>query len=358
MLQWSATPSGSVHRDWVSEMCPVLVTVGGLTVDNVITAEGRVALAQAGGNGAYSAVGALMWCDSVGLVSAAVESYPKATLARLDSGGVDLQGVAWFPERLTACSWFMYNAAGDREEGLTSPPEALGEAGFPTQQLTAEEVARWREHLSARHVAAEIGYSEFRDRHPLSPDQVPTSWTGVRGVHLAPSQPEVMLEMLQHFRAGPIITADPGWQLASRSLDEISPILTRLDAFLPSKVELAALVPGAAPTDALAELAVRTSGAVAVKLGSKGVLVWDRAAGAAVEVPARKVTTTDPTGAGDSFSGGFLAGLVETGDPLAAARFGVISAARIVGAFGADGALPADTEWARSALQDERLECH
>ncbi|MFK7880847.1 carbohydrate kinase family protein [Roseobacter sp.] len=329
-------------------MIPELVTVGGLTVDNVVNAEGRVALAQAGGNGAYSAVGALMWCDKVGLVSAAVESYPRSTLSRLEAAGVDLSGVAWFPERLAACSWFIYDEAGERDEGLTSPPEALGEAGFPTELLSLDEIARWRRHLVSRHVEGEIGYSEFRDRHPLTTEQIPKSWNGVRGVHLAPSQPDVMLAMLEHFGSGPIITADPGWQLAARSLDEISPILNLLDAFLPSKVELAALVPGAAPAHALAELSQWTQGAVAVKLGPKGVLVWDRGGCTAVEVPAENVDAVDPTGAGDSFSGGFLAGLVEMGDPVAAARFGAISASRIVRTFGADGPLPVDKASMRS----------
>ncbi|MEM8956338.1 MAG: carbohydrate kinase family protein [Pseudomonadota bacterium] len=338
-------------------MIPDLVTVGGLTVDNVVSAEGRVALAQAGGNGAYSAVGALQWVGQVGLVSAAVETYPRETLARLAARGVDLAGVAWFAERLDACSWFIYDGAGDRDEGLTSPPGALAEAGFPSDQLAPEQIALWRARLAERQAPDEIGYSEFRDLHPLSPDQVPEAWLGVKGVHLAPSQPVVMLAMLDRFGSSPTLTADPGWQLAARRLDEIAPILSRLDAFLPSEVELRALVPGAGLADALAEVAGRTPGAVAVKLGPRGVLVWDRAAVTAIEVPAREVATVDPTGAGDGFSGGFLAGLVETGDPVLAARFGAISAARIVGDFGADGALPADRTAARVALRAEEPAC-
>lgn len=338
-------------------MVPDLVTVGGLTVDNVVSAEGRVALAQAGGNGAYSAVGALQWVGRVGLVSAAVETYPRATLARLNAGGVDLAGVAWFAERLTACSWFIYDGAGDRDEGLTSPPEALAEAGFPSEQLTPQQVAIWRARLADRRAPGEIGHSEFRDLHPLSADQVPEAWLGVRGVHLAPSQPDVMLAMLDRFGSSTTFTVDPGWQLAAQPLDDIGPILSRLDAFLPSEVELRALVPGAGLADALAKVASRTPGAVAVKLGPRGALVWDRAAGAAVAVPAQEVETVDPTGAGDGFSGGYLAGLVETGDPVLAVRFGAIAAARIVGDFGADGALPADPAAARVALRSEEPAC-
>ncbi|MEM8569808.1 MAG: carbohydrate kinase family protein [Pseudomonadota bacterium] len=328
-----------------------LVTVGGLTVDNVISSDGRVALGQAGGNGAYAAVGALMWRPRVGLVSCAVESYPSETLTRLRNGGVDLDGVSWSDERLTLCNWFIYDAVGGRDEDLVSAPEALAEAGFPTDHLDPPQISAWQKHLRAQRHLDDVSYSEFRTRHPLTPAQIPATWRAVQGVHLAPSQPDVMISMLDFFgRGNAVITADPGWQLAARSLDEISPILARLDAFLPSEVELRALVPHAGLSDALAALASRSTGAIAVKLGPKGALVWDRLSRTAIPVPTVEVSAVDPTGAGDGFSGGFLAGLVETGDPVMAARFGAVSAARVVSAFGADGALPADRAGARAAI--------
>jgi ribokinase len=167
-----------------------------------------------------------------------------------------------------------------------------------------------------------------------------------------------MLGMLDLFGPrGAVVTADPGCQLAVRSLDEIAPILARLHAFLPSEVELRAFVPGAGLADALGAVADSCSGAVAVKLGPEGALVWDRAAGAPVAVPAVRVAALDPTGAGDSFCGGFLAGLVETGDPVQAARFGAVSASRIVTRFGADGALPVDRAAARAAFSPESPPC-
>ena len=339
-------------------MVPDLVTVGGLTVDNVISAEGRVALAQAGGNGAYSAVRALIWQPRVGLVSSAVKTYPRATIKRLEKHGVDLGGVAWSNERLGSCDWFIYDAGGERQEGLASPPGALAKAGFPSDRLSLDQVARWRAALQGRVAPDEISYSAFRERHPLTPAQVPADWRKVKGVHVAPSRLDVMQAMVDHFApGGTTITADPGWQLAEHSLDDIKPLLARLNAFLPSEVELRAHVPSAGLADALAVLARLCPGALAVKLGPEGVLVWDRSAGAPVAVPPEPAAALDPTGAGDSFCGGFLAGLVETGDPVQAARFGAISAARIVERFGADGALPADRAAARAALEREAGPC-
>jgi sugar/nucleoside kinase (ribokinase family) len=334
-----------------AEVAPDLITVGGLTVDNVIAADGTVALAQAGGNGAYSAVGALFWCNRVGLVSQAVATYPRDVIARLQAGGVDLAGVVWTDVDLTACNWFIYDKAGRRDEGLQSNPEDLGMAGFPTDRLSSAEVARWLALLRERHVEDEVSYSQFRVANPLRPEQVPDTYLAARGVHLAPSQPDVMRAMLDRFApSGMVIIADPGWQLAEHSLDTLTPILTRLDAFLPSEVELRAFVPGAEPATALAVLADRCPGALAVKLGPAGVLVWNRSTRQAVAVPAMAAATLDPTGAGDAFSGGFLAGLVETRDPVIAARFGALSASRIVERFGADGAMPVDRPAARAAL--------
>ncbi len=340
------------------QTAPDLVTVGGLTVDNVISADGTVALAQAGGNGAYSAVGALMWRPRVGLVSAAVASYPRATLRRLEEGGVDMAGVTWSDTRLEACNWFIYDTAGHREEGLTSPPGALAEAGFPIDRLTGTQIAEWRAALVARNSLGELSYSEFRNRTPLTPAQIPAGWDRARGVHLAPSQPDVLLPMLDFFGPeGGLVIADPGWQLAQRTLSEIAPILARLDAFLPSEVELRALVPDTGLSDALAVLARYCPGAVVVKMGGAGALVWDRARAEAVAVPAVAASPQDPTGAGDSFCGGFLAGLVENGNAVAAAHYGAISAARVVEQFGADGALPAPRDAARAALQPEVFPC-
>ncbi len=317
-----------------------LVTIGGLTVDNVIAADGCVGLGKAGGNGAYSAVGARLCGGRVGLVSHAVASYPRDVVARLEKAGIDLGGVVWSEAQLAAGSWFIYQAEGQRDESLQSSPEALTEAGLPTDRLTPEQIDAFRAFLMKRGRTEGQSYLEFRLSRPLTAEQVPLRFLKARGVHLAPSQPEVLEAMLVHFaHTGALITADPGWQLAAHPLARLAPILSRLDAFLPSEVELSALVPGARPADGLAVLAEHCQGALAVKLGPRGVLVWDRDACAGVMVPPVATNTVDPTGAGDAFCGGFLAGLVSTGDSVEAAKRGAWAASRVVASFGADGAL-------------------
>ncbi|WP_417480597.1 carbohydrate kinase family protein [Maricaulis maris] len=338
-------------------MTPDLVTIGGLTMDHVVAATGEVALSQAGGNGAYSAIGALMWTQTVGLVSLGVASYPVPMLDRLRAAGVDLDGVAFVPERLRAAHWFIYDNAGHRNDRFRSVPEALAEAGFPQDRLSPAQVAAWVAQLEAREAPEEISYSEFRHRNPITPAQVPDDWLKARGVHFAPSRIDVIRTMQDHFApAGMVMVMDSGWQFDGMTPDEMAPLLARVDAFLPSEVELESLMPGTGMETALERLSALCRGTVAVKLGPKGVLTWDKTAGRAVPVPALKVDTLDPTGAGDSFCGGFLAGLVETGDPVKAACFGAVSASRIVQRFGADGPLPFE-RGALRALLESHLHC-
>jgi ribokinase len=303
---------------------PELVTVGGLTVDNVISSDGTVALARVGGNAAYSGVGALCWAQSVGLVSVAVATYPAAALATLRAHGIMLDGVVSVDVALESCNWFIYDEQGERHE-----------------------------RLRRRERPGELSYSEFRDTHPLVPKQVPASYLEARGAHLAPCRPVVLRGMLPLFNArGMVVTLDAGWQLAELTLDELAPLLSQVDAFLPSEVELRAIMPGMGLEPALALLAAHCRGGVAVKLGGKGSLVWDRQAGRAVAVPVLPTQAIDPTGAGDAFCGGFLAGLVETGDLVKAACFGTVSASLIVSRFGADGTLPVDRQACRRKLDD------
>jgi ribokinase len=320
-------------------------------MDNTVAADGRVAVGCVGGNAAYSAIGARCWAQPVGLVSLAVASYPQHMLAALCDNGILLEGVARSEVTLRHADWFIYDAAGQRVDGLRAPPAEVAEAGFPLDRMTQEQVSAFIAWLRARPEPAEPSFSRFRDSHPLTPEQVPLSWLGARGVHLAPCRPVVLRGMLPLFNgAGLRVTLDPGWQLAQLSFEEIKPFLAQVDAFLPSEVELRALLPGMGLAPALEMLAAACRGTAAVKLGAHGSLVWDRAAGEARAVSALPVAAVDPTGAGDAFCGGFLAGLVETGDPVRAARFGTVSAGLAIHHHGADGVLPIDQPACRAVL--------
>lgn len=96
------------------------------------------------------------------------------------------------------------------------------------------------------------------------------------------------------------------------------------------------------PEAALEEVFRERGKVVAVTLGEKGVLL--RSGPGLTHVPAPKVTAVDTTGAGDAFHGAYLVGIVETRNPVAAARFACAVAALKCTRLGGRAGLPTRAE--------------
>jgi ribokinase len=140
-----------------------------------------------------------------------------------------------------------------------------------------------------------------------------------------------------------VLTLDPYPHVMAEATDrDLRALLAPVAAFLPSHEEARARFPGLPAEQAVERLAALGSAAVVLKQGRRGALVWDRAEGRTFVVPAVPVTAKDPTGAGDAFCGGVLAGLVEGRGVLEAVVRGAVSASFIVEDFCLDGALRAD----------------
>jgi ribokinase len=77
------------------------------------------------------------------------------------------------------------------------------------------------------------------------------------------------------------------------------------------------------------------AGCVVLKLGAQGQYVYEPASDRKWHVPAYPARLVDVTGAGDSYCGGFLVGLDQTGDPLEAALRGCVTASLVVEGVGA-----------------------
>ncbi|NDK24341.1 sugar kinase [Streptomyces sp. TR1341] len=105
-----------------------------------------------------------------------------------------------------------------------------------------------------------------------------------------------------------------------------------LDALLPSRDEACLLTGLPEPVDAAAELS-RVVPLVVVKAGADGALV-SHSGGTPVRVPAVPASARDTTGAGDAFTGAFLAALLAGADPREAAARGCRAGARAVSRVG------------------------
>jgi len=112
---------------------------------------------------------------------------------------------------------------------------------------------------------------------------------------------------------------------------------------LPSEEEITALFHGRS-TD-LWEMAETLAGygceIIVIKRGDRGQYLFDATTHSRWEIPAYPVQVIDPTGAGDAFCGGFLAGYRRTYDPLQAVLHGNISASLTIEGSGPFYALDA-----------------
>jgi ribokinase len=247
-----------------------LMTIGELTLDDVVLEDQHVDWKQVGGGALYSAVGAALWTQAA-ICSAVGPDYPPHLLEELANAGIDLSAVA----RTTECNslglWLLYESAGARHQFEKA-------AGGTFQQLDA----------------LRPGANDLVD--------VPAA------VHLAPQSSDGHAAALADFEdTQALSTLD---LLIEPYIDHTrytAPgFLRRVDAFLPSAAEVLQLWGHADITVLRTQLTrLGFEGTLVVKRGEEGV---DVATGEGVtRVPAAASRVVDVTGAGDAFCGGFLA---------------------------------------------------
>jgi len=321
---------------------PELVVFGSLTIDNVMRADGEVLPQSFGGNCLYAALGARLWNDRVGIVSRYGAGYNQAVLLELKRLGVDIRGVRKVRGPHLRNVAFRYRADGGRSR--TFPPEAL-------QALAPKDRARF------------VDSSTLPDAHAthrqFAPDRsdLPRSWrASMRGVHFATAPLVKLLDVASAIHAmripRPLFLADSLWldRAEPGQGEVIAALLKMAFAVLPSEQDLENFRPGAPYDETAAALLAAGASAMVLKRGAAGCRVFGPERGAAIDVPASPVRAVDPTGAGDSFCGGLLAGLLHTGDLLQAAHYGVVSASFCVEAPGPSGLMTATRQAATERI--------
>ncbi|MFM9107846.1 MAG: carbohydrate kinase family protein [Chloroflexota bacterium] len=293
-----------------------LVTSGYLTLDDLVLADGRVLREVMGGGALYSAAGARVWADQVGIHACTGGDYPGRHLERLRAAGIDLAGLAAGPERSLKL-WL------------------LEEDGQRKQQLPKLTSARIEELDAARP--------------PL-----PGQFAGARGFHVATSLPDTQAAAVRAVKRavpGAVVTLDI-WTESFFPIERYreTGFLAGVDAFLPSDKEVETLWGLRDVRETLRALVRLGPRLVAIKRGADGAVVFDGESGVLWSIPAVAIDPVDTIGAGDAWCGGFLAGLVATGDPLEAGLRGAVSASFAIQGHGAEACLFADPAEAQQRL--------
>lgn len=116
---------------------------------------------------------------------------------------------------------------------------------------------------------------------------------------------------------------------AEKAAAEFAHILPKIDVLLAGREEMATLVPDADPDSAARRLCDDGMGAVVLKNGSKGALVYEHGRVTHIEpYPVRAVV--DPVGAGDAFAAGVISGLLHGWSVRDGAMVGAVLGARAV----------------------------
>ena len=321
-------------------MAPELIVYGCLTLDNVVTAEG-VRLPQVfAGNALYAALGARVWNDSVGVVSRAGVNYPSACFDLLDHLGVAHEGVRRSPASHGRNMAFVYSPDGSRSRRI--PAEIM--AAIP-----AEERDRFLD--TTLQPDAREKWLAFS---PNADDTPEDWWSATKGVHCAaiPMARQATIVAAARSRAARDVWAqiDSPWQdKAAQGRESDTGLLADLDALLPSEADLADYCAGVPPAQVVRTLLAVGAKRIILKRGGEGCDIYG-SDGATIHVPVVSVRAVDPTGAGDAFCGGFLAGVCATGDVLMAARQGAVSASFAIERNGLDGLARADRREAAARL--------
>lgn len=329
---------------------PILrfVIAGQLRRNYILSPQGKAALDVPGGNLLYAAAGMAIWETGIGLISRVGEDYPQQWLAQLSQLGFDRRGIHILPEAVDLRYFAAYPDSETRV--LENPVAQFARLGMPFPK-------------------ALLGYTppvpalDSRLRPSLltiRQNDFPTDYLDATAAHLCP------LDFLSHtllpsvLRQGNVntITLDPGENYMNPVFwDDIPILLNGLTAFLVSEQKISALFQGRS-TD-LWEMAETLAGygceIIVIKRGSLGQYVFDHAGRNRWIIPNYPVEIADPTGAGDAFCGGFMAGYRSTYDPLQAALTGNISASMILEGthpFYALDALPGLAKARQEALRD------
>lgn len=129
---------------------------------------------------------------------------------------------------------------------------------------------------------------------------------------------------------------DTVWDDTGLWMKVLGPCLPFVDYFVPSLTEAESLTCLEEPEDIARALLDQGVGTVGLKMGSEGCLVMTNT-GETLRIPAFEVDVVDATGAGDSFSAGFIAGIWQNWSLEETARLANAVGALCVTGLGATG---------------------
>ncbi len=190
---------------------------------------------------------------------------------------------------------------------------------------------RYSENCNERETLA-TDLNVFADFKP----ELSAGYRDARHVFLANIHPALQLQVLDQVKAPEFVAADTMNLWIDTTLPELKQVLARVDALFINEGEAQQLAGEANLIRAGHAVAAMGPKIVVVKLGAFGAIVFS--AGTLRFVPAVPIdTVVDPTGAGDTFAGGFVGMVARTGKTDVATLHRAAAAGSVLGAFTCEG---------------------
>jgi len=250
--------------------CSSVLIVGSIALDSIKTPLGEVNDAL-GGAAVYSSVAASFFAP-VMVVGVVGDDFPREHLQFLESRGIDIRGVK--VERGKSFRW-----GGSYEYDLNH----------------------------AHTIFTELNV--FANFKPVIPDV----YRDCKFVFLANIDPELQLEVLNQVKSPTLTACDTMNFWIENKRDALLEVLKRVDVAFMNDAEARQLIGTGSLVKAAMQVREMGPKYVVIKKGEHGAVMFcNGICFAAPSYPLEEVV--DPTGAGDSFAGGFIGYLAGTGD--------------------------------------------
>jgi hypothetical protein len=330
----------------VENTTPTFLAAGLLSRDYLIFPSGKTQIDVPGGNVLYAAVGHIIWDPDPppGILARVGEDYPEKWLDKFSVRGLDMRGVKVLPYQVDIRSFMAFSDI--RNFSREDPVSHFARVGskFPKALLG---YSPRKEDVDSRTKLQETS---------LRAEDIPPQYEDASTIHVCPIDylTHSLFPALLRKSEFTAVTLDPSPGYMNPTYwGEVPSLLTGLTAFLPAEEEIRYLFQGR--SDDLWEMAEGLAAygceLIVIKRGERGQLLYDAGSRTRWEIPSYPSNVVNPTGAGDAFCGGFMAGYRRTYEPLEAALYGNISASVVV-----EGHLPEYALDVLPGLPELRLE--
>lgn len=174
--------------------------------------------------------------------------------------------------------------------------------------------------------AFHVGATKYNKELSIPPEDA------TQFVVISPNDPEASKKYVQECRTmGVRYLFDPAFQIDAFTPDELRFAIEGAEILIGNDYEIAFIEQKLGVSHE--EILVMGPKVVITTLGNKGSIIESRNDAIAIK-PAKVKNTSDPTGAGDAYRGGFLAGYLRGFDLLTCGQMGSIAAAYTVEKYG------------------------